>query len=92
LKDVVGQLNWALSIASRLIISQYFTNGLGTGPHDVTLTGNPRQKGQQNTGKFMDLDEIVVFDAVTPNDHRSGSMPLVPAAALQSNQTHTYPS
>jgi hypothetical protein len=42
----------------------------------------------------MDVDEIVVFDAFTPDDddHHSGSVPLVPAAALQSSQTLTYPT
>ncbi|KAI0254041.1 hypothetical protein BJV78DRAFT_103139 [Lactifluus subvellereus] len=70
----------------------YFTNGLASGPHNLTLTANPQQRGQQNTGKFMDIDKIVVFNAsnvIAPNDH-SGCVKPSPIAALQSNQTQKY--
>ncbi|KAI0266846.1 hypothetical protein BC834DRAFT_116274 [Gloeopeniophorella convolvens] len=41
----------------------YFANGFQPGPHNVTLTANPEQAGQQNTGKFMDIDRVQVFVA-----------------------------
>jgi hypothetical protein len=36
----------------------YFSNNLASQSHNLTVTANP---GQRNTGKFMDLDRIVVF-------------------------------
>jgi hypothetical protein len=44
-----------------LIPPQYFADGLTSGPHNVTLTANPAQSGQDNTGKFIDIDRIVVL-------------------------------
>lgn len=39
----------------------YFANNLGSGDHNFVLTANPDQAGQQNTGKFMDIDSIDVY-------------------------------
>jgi hypothetical protein len=54
-------LRYGLSHIQRLIPSQYFSDGLTPGPHNVTLTANPAQSGQNNTGKFTGIDRIVVL-------------------------------
>ncbi|THH16184.1 hypothetical protein EW146_g4410 [Bondarzewia mesenterica] len=43
----------------------YFTNDLGSGEHNLVLTANPDQAGQQNTGRFMDIDAITVYSATS---------------------------
>ena len=45
------------------MVHQYFANDLGSGDHSFVLTANPDQAGQQNTGKFMDIDSIDVYAA-----------------------------
>lgn len=42
--------------------SQYFTDGLTSSSHNLTLTANPAQSGQNNAGMFLDIDRIVVLN------------------------------
>jgi len=41
----------------------YFANDLGPGQHNLVLTADPQQVGQQNTGRFMDIDAVNVYTA-----------------------------
>lgn len=60
LADFVGQSNvrFRSKLLSDRLPLQYFANNLASLSHNLTLTAHP---GQPNTGKFMDLDRIVVF-------------------------------
>jgi len=40
---------------------QYFTDGLTSGSHNLTLTAEPAQSDQNNASKFLDIDRIVVL-------------------------------
>jgi hypothetical protein len=40
---------------------QYFTDGLTSGSHNLTLTAQPAQSDQNNAGKFLGIDGIVVL-------------------------------
>ena len=59
--------------------SQYFTDGLTSGSHNLTLTANPAQSGQNNAGKFLDIDRIVVLNTsngtTTKDDSRIIAQP-----------------
>lgn len=59
----------------------YFASSLTSGPHNLTLTANPRQSGQYNTGTLMDIDRIVVFNAsnvtTTEDDHGNFTLPTI---------------
>jgi len=39
----------------------YFTGGLTSGSHNLTLTAQPAQSDQNNAGKFLDIDRIDVL-------------------------------
>ncbi|KAI0062876.1 hypothetical protein BV25DRAFT_1915625 [Artomyces pyxidatus] len=45
----------------------YFGSNFGPGEHVFTMTANPTQAGQANTGKFMDVDAITVYSATGGN-------------------------
>ena len=59
--------------------SQYFTDGLTSGSHNLTLTANPAQSGQDHAGKFLDIDRIVVLNTsngtTTKDDSRIIAQP-----------------
>jgi len=54
----------------------YFADNLTSGPHNVTLTANPAQSGQNNTGKFTGIDRIVVLSTSngSTTENVSGNM------------------
>ncbi|KAI0051870.1 hypothetical protein FA95DRAFT_1554110 [Auriscalpium vulgare] len=74
-----GGSNGAASILHQNTLL-YFGNSLGSGSHVVTLTANPDQAGQADTGKFMDIDAITVYSAAggaaaTPTPGNDNSSP-----------------
>jgi len=53
----------------------YFANNMAAQPHNLTLTASP---GQPKTGKFMDLDKIVVFARNDSNSTLSNNITTQP--------------
>jgi len=65
-----------------LIPPQYFANELTDGPHHLTLTANPAQSGQYHTGKFMDIDRIVIFSASNGTSTTNDSETAMPSGVV----------
>ncbi|EIN11715.1 hypothetical protein PUNSTDRAFT_50601 [Punctularia strigosozonata HHB-11173 SS5] len=74
-----GGSNTVAELRSQSLL--YFAGNLGSQQHTLVLTANPDQAGQQNTGKFMDLDAITVWTGTgtdstaspTPSSSNNGS-------------------
>lgn len=81
---------------SRLLHPQtllYFADNLGSGEHNLIVTANPDQAGQQNTGKFMDIDAVTTYttSAGAGGSNNSGQFgnPAAPAEAGHSGAIST---
>ncbi|EIM83052.1 uncharacterized protein STEHIDRAFT_171157 [Stereum hirsutum FP-91666 SS1] len=51
----------------------YFGNGLGPGQHNLVLTADPDQNGQNNTGRFMDIDAIKIYSTTSNSQNGAPS-------------------
>lgn len=60
----------------------YFASGLTDGPHDLTLTANSTQSGQDRTGKFMDIDKIVVLSTSNGTSTTNDNGAATPSSAV----------
>jgi len=52
------------------------------GPHDLTLTANSTQSGQDRTGKFMDIDKIVVLSTSNGTSTTNDNGAATPSSAV----------
>ncbi|KAI0305731.1 hypothetical protein B0F90DRAFT_1700534 [Multifurca ochricompacta] len=65
----------------------YFANGLGSDLHNLTLTANPEQIGQENTGMVaFSASTSTSFNNTTSNGNGGKNTPLSTSGMPQSNQ------